>query len=272
MKIGFSTETESAKSTNTTNKRITNKAKTIAKKSIVDVYFEDRNLTCTYYNDMFDLKRGDIVYVDGKLEGHRGRVVKVSYNFKINLADYKKVIAVADTNAHGKFNFAGSHFFTTDKNALPYEQIRTWFKAPVKEDDEFISSCGDDVFSIDALGDMNIDRQTCDQGYALFCDDAVTYIELKNSVGRAIVKGSKSVYEVEFNFNEGDISGLCCSCYCAGTCKHEFAVMLQLKDILKAIEQNYPSVKTNKYIAAICKVDFFKNVIDTNSKGSIIVE
>lgn len=45
------------------------------RKSVVRIHFSSRNMTLSYYNDAFDLKVGDIVYVDGKLEGLRGRVV-----------------------------------------------------------------------------------------------------------------------------------------------------------------------------------------------------
>ena len=57
-------------------------------KSVVRVHFPARNMTLSYYNDLFDLKVGDIVFVEGKLEGLRGRVVDVTYNFKIKLSDY----------------------------------------------------------------------------------------------------------------------------------------------------------------------------------------
>ena len=36
-------------------------------KSLVQVYFPNRNQTLTYFNDQFDLKLGDVVFVDGKL-------------------------------------------------------------------------------------------------------------------------------------------------------------------------------------------------------------
>ena len=45
------------------------------RKSLVEVFFSGRNMTLTYYNDQFDLHSGDMVYVDGKLEGLLGRVV-----------------------------------------------------------------------------------------------------------------------------------------------------------------------------------------------------
>lgn len=52
-------------------------------KSVVQVHFPDRSRTLSYYNDAFDLHKGDIVYVEGKLEGLRGQVVDITYNFKI---------------------------------------------------------------------------------------------------------------------------------------------------------------------------------------------
>ena len=52
-------------------------------KSLVQVYFPERNQSLTYFNDQFDLKRGDFVFVDGKLEGIRGVVREVSKTFKI---------------------------------------------------------------------------------------------------------------------------------------------------------------------------------------------
>ena len=77
-------------------------------KSVVQVYFPTKNRTLGYYNDTFDLYCGDLVYVDGKLEGLYGRVVQVSYHFKIKLSDYRRVVAVADTEVHGTFYLAGS--------------------------------------------------------------------------------------------------------------------------------------------------------------------
>ena len=52
----------------------------VPKKSVVKVYFPGSGKKLAYYNDQFDLKRDDMVYVDGALEGHRGCVIEVSYN------------------------------------------------------------------------------------------------------------------------------------------------------------------------------------------------
>ena len=57
-------------------------AQTAPKKSVVQVCFAARNRTLAYYNDQFDLRPGDIVYVDGKLAGLRGQVTEVCITLK----------------------------------------------------------------------------------------------------------------------------------------------------------------------------------------------
>lgn len=210
FKIGFTAENEQKNTATIHKEQIPTTTQVTAKKSVVDVFFPERHITCSYYNDMFDLKRGDIVYVDGKLEGLRGRVVSVNYTFKIKLSNYKRVIGVADTSVRGEFHLAGSHFITVDGGALNYEKIITWFKAPSTEE-EFVSSSDDTVFNINELIGMKIDKAAADKGYDYFIDNNVVYIELNHGKGRAIVTGTKP-YEVEFNYHNGDISGLVCNC------------------------------------------------------------
>ena len=62
FKIGFTAETENENKRTIENTPV-QKETPIVKKSVVEVFFPDRHLTCSYYNDMFNLKRGDIVYV-----------------------------------------------------------------------------------------------------------------------------------------------------------------------------------------------------------------
>lgn len=74
FKIGFTAEHPEEKPITATY--TVPQAPVVPRKSVVQVYFAGRNLTLAYYNDRFDLKRGDVVYVDGKLEGMRGRPVQ----------------------------------------------------------------------------------------------------------------------------------------------------------------------------------------------------
>ena len=237
------------------------------KKSIVEVYFPHRGMGWTYYNDSFDLKVGDWVYVDGKLEGYRGQVKEVNYSFKIKLSDYKRVIAVLDTNVDGDFYFAGSHIVSFDKNAIPFSKVLTWFKAP-ENDAEYVSGDGEDEgFSIDDLSGMKITHNIADRGYDYFMENKVVYAELDGNTGHAIVEGREN-YEIEFNYINGEISNLKCSCYCSGACKHEFAAMLQLQESLELITQNY-SDKYNDYFAAISKGVFVNTLMNKTVLGKI---
>lgn len=241
------------------------------RKSVVQVSFAGRNMTLAYYNDQFDLHRGDLVYVDGKLEGLRGRVTEVSYNFKIKVSDYRRVIAVVDTTINGRFFMAGSHFVTFDRAALPAGNTSTWFKAPAGDDEEFVSSSDDTAFLLDDLSGMKVSAAIAERGRNYFLENKVRYICIDGTKGYAIVDGSEA-YEVEFVYRNGEISRLICSCYCSYNCKHEFAAMLQLKETLELIGKHYPDeYERTGYFAAVDKGTLFTFAIDSRETGSFIL-
>jgi len=238
------------------------------RKSVVQVAFPGRGSSLAYYNDLFDLRVGDIVYVDGKLEGQRGRVVDITYSFKIKVSDYKRVIGLADTEVHGQFFNAGSHFVTFDRAALPQSQIVTWYKAPAKEDDEYVSGSDDSSFRLDDLRGMNVSAAIAERGHDYYMENKVRYLCLDGSKGYAIVEGSEP-YEVEFEYRNGEISGLICSCFCSYNCKHEFATMLQLRETLEMIEKRYAAqYEETSYFAVVNKGTLFSFAIDGKETGS----
>jgi len=238
---------------------------TVPVKSLVQVYFPERNQTLTYFNDQFDLKRGDFVFVDGKLEGIRGIVREVNKNFKIKVADYKKVVSVADTKVSGQMHMAGSHFVSFDAAVLPYEKIRTWYLPPVKLEDEHETGSDDTVITLDKLVEMKVSQVVWERGHEYYMDNHVRYISVDDGCGRAIVEGERA-YEVEFDFADGEIRNLICSCPCGYTCKHEVAAMMQLKETLDLIEKHSGDLH-NGYFAAIVKGDLFRFAIDSKETG-----
>lgn len=240
----------------------------VPRKSVVQVHFPGRGSSLAYYNDMFDLHVGDFVYVEGKLEGQRGRVTNVSYNFKIRLADYKRIIALVDTSVKGQFHFAGSHFVTFDRCAIPYEKVIRWFKAPISVEDDFVSGNDDSSFRLDDLKGMNVTTAIAERGHDYYMDNHVLYISIDGARGHAIVEGSEA-YEVEFAYHNGEISQLTCSCYCSYPCKHEFAAMLQLRETLERIEKNYAAeYEHTGYFAAMFKGTLFSFAVDGIDVGS----
>ena len=68
FKIGFTAETNENTITPENTFSVLHEVAT-PRKSVVKVHFAKRNMTLAYYNDKFDLHFGDIVFVDGKLEG-----------------------------------------------------------------------------------------------------------------------------------------------------------------------------------------------------------
>lgn len=106
----------------------------------------------------------------------RGRVMEVNYNFKIKMSDYKRVIAVVDTTVNGQFFMAGSHFVTFDREALPISKAVTWFKAPVKADDEFVSGSDDTTFRLDDLSGMKVSTAIAERGHEYYMKNKVRYI------------------------------------------------------------------------------------------------
>lgn len=209
-----------------------------ARPSVVQVHFDKRNMTLAYYNDRFDLHPGDLVYVDGKLEGLRGRVMEVNCNFKIRISDYKRVIAVADTQIHGTFYTAGAYFVTFQETVLPPAQAALWFKAPPRPEDEFASGSDGASFSLKDLQGLQVSAGVAQRGREYYLEDRVRYLSLRRGEGFAIVEGSQT-YEVEFRYEAGEIGGLTCSCYCSYHCKHQVAVLLQLRELLAFLEKHY---------------------------------
>lgn len=243
----------------------------VPKKSVVKVYFPGSGKKLAYYNDRFDLRCGDMVYVDGALDGQRGRVMEVSYNFKIKLSDYKRVIAVIDTDVHGQFFMAGSHFVTFDSAALPAAKARMWFLPPAKEDEEIVCGSDDSAFRLEDLSGMQITHAVAERGHDYYMENRVRYLCIDGIHGYAIVEGSKS-YEVEFECRDGEISRLLCSCPCTDHCKHGFAVMLQLKETLAMIAKHYAEqYEQSRYFVAVNKATLFSFAVDSKENGSFLL-
>lgn len=236
------------------------------KASLVQVYFPGANKKLAYYNNKYDLHCGDLVYVEGSMEGVRGRIINVSYNFKIKASDYKKVIAVVDTDVKGQFHMAGSHFITFDPAALPRQKVALWFLPP--DDDEYIFGNDDTAFPLHDLSQMNVSPAIAERGHDYYMDNKVRYICVDGDKGYAIVDGSKA-YEVLFEYRDGEISNLVCTCPCVYNCKHEFATMLQLKETLAIIEKQYQEQYSyGGYFAAISKATLFSIAIDGKETGT----
>ena len=245
------------------------------KKSLVKVFFPARSAEYTYYNDSFNLNKGDIVYVEGKLEGVMGIVREVKYKFKIKLSDYKKVLQAVSFKASGSFYMTKTDMLTFTEGALSYDNVRLCYIPPLKDDDEFVSGdeCDEEEKSF-LLSDIPSDtfsETVVFRGTDYFYSGKVVYLELDGKKGRAIVEGTKN-YEVEFRFNNGEISSLLCTCYCTDNCKHEYAVLMKLKRTLEFIEKEHKKeYEETGYFSVMNKIDFLNFGAVYKDSGKVVV-
>lgn len=231
-------------------------AETAAVPSVVRVFFPERGQAYSYYNDRFDLHDGDLVYVSGKLARQRGQVVAVDYNFRIRLADYERVIGVADTAVHGTFYTLGAYVFTPERNALPFRQVRSWFFPPEAEG-EFVTGHGPGPeYALDVLEQTHVSSDVAEKGGAYYAENRVAYLSVDGTAGHAIVLGT-TPYELAFDYTDGAVSALVCSCYETGLCKHGAAVLLQLREMLETVRKHWPEAFAESgYFASVSKQTF----------------
>ena len=235
---------------------------------LVHVFFPGAGRTLTYYNDRFCLKKGDIVFVDGVMAGRAGEVQKILYNFKIRPENYRRVLSAADTDVHGELLLAGSFCLSFSPSRIPVSRIRSWFLPP---QEEFLTGTDNTEFPLlrppfslfpDPVRERG--RQYCSEG-------RVVYLSLDGEQGCAIVLGS-APYEVEFTLRDGSVSHMTCTCPCSENCKHQYAVLLQLAQLLDLISGRWgEAYRESRYFAAVEKSALYSYVLSGRDSGSLIL-
>lgn len=267
FKIGFTAEKEPEKKAAEIETKAPEEAP--ARKSLVKIFFPQRGFACTYYNDLFDLRVGDLVYVDGKLEGKRGKVIDISYTFKIKLSDYKRVIAKIDTDISGEFCYIGDELFSFDRRSIPFEKMLPYFKAPANPDEEYASSKDNKFYSLDDLEGMGASVNAVKLGAADFGCGEVLYLSVDGSKGHAIV-GEDDLREIEFDYRNGTIGNITCNCWECGFCRHGAAAVFALKSALEKIEEHFPKkFEKSEYFAVMPKSTLMNVIASLDVDGTV---
>lgn len=203
---------------------------TEAVRSLAAVRFDGKDRTLTYYNDRFDLKEGDRVFVSGKLEGKPGIVESVTTRFRIRLSDYERIISLAQTPVHGTYSHKGSMMLSCDPSALSPEDYRKWILPPKDNADDPEEILFGDGYEIDlkAPGDAEgFDPDVMDRALGYLREDRIGYVSVRGGTGKAYVRGSRW-YEVDFTLRNGILKEAYCDCPFPGLCKHLLAVTVLL--------------------------------------------
>ena len=208
-------------------------------RSLVSVRFLQDGRTLTYYNDSFALAVGDRVFVSGKLAGQPGIVEKVTTRFKINLADYQRVISKANTEIHGTYEAVLDKMVSYDRTAMSPENFRSWILPPAhwdgdgsgEESDEIIIGDGYELDISDLEKNEDVSAAVLGRAVDYCCSGKVAYISVQNSIGTAYIEGS-DWYEVNFRLQGEMMSEMYCDCPYPGLCKHLLAVAMTVRALV----------------------------------------
>ena len=221
-------------------------------RSLVQVRFAGVDRCYTYYNDRFDLRPDDMVFVSGKLSDRPGIVESVNYKFKINLADYERVIARPDVKMSGTYFPVMDKMVSYDPNAVSPDTFRSWVKPPIDEDDEdklrFVMGEGYKFELERFYEDDDVNPEVFQRALDYCNGGRVRYLAVQDGVGTAFVEGSKW-YEINFRYEDGYISDLYCECPYSGLCKHNLAVLISLRDLLQKLDKEaFVSINKNFFL------------------------
>jgi len=228
MKIGFSIEPD--QDTPALVLPVSEPPKAV--RSLVQVRFESDGRVLPYYNDRFNLAPGDRVFVSGKLAGRPGTVESVTTKFKINLANYERVIAMANLEIHGTYEKIIDKMVSYDPIAFSPDQFRAWCLPPKSEEDEIVAGEGYEIDLSDLSSPDEIKEAVFDRAIGYCRDGSVAYISISDEIGTAFVHGTEW-YEVNFRLDDGQLTEMYCECSYPSFCKHLVAVAIILKGMFE---------------------------------------
>ncbi|MBR2646016.1 MAG: hypothetical protein IKD47_00440 [Clostridia bacterium] len=233
-------------------------------KNLVEVKFSD-GVRLSYFSDFSEIKKGDVVTVEGKLEKSVAVVTKVLKSFKKPKFDMRWITSIVDMNVEGHYYRIGEDMVAFE-HSLTAGKILTILTGEKYNENEGI---GEDDLQI-VLKDLENSEVFDDElikmkGRALYKGNAVTYIYLKSGAGKAIVRGSQW-YEIDFRYENGVVTYLACDCPYFGYCKHVYAFLLKLRETLKQLSK---AEKTDEFV--LCQKQCFHYIL-SYVKGKVTLE
>ncbi len=238
-------------------------------KSLARIRFPEKGGSYTYYNDRFDLRKGDLVFVSGKLAGVPGFVEAVNYKFKIDLADYELVIACPEIRISGSYIPVLDKMVSCDPHAVRPDTFRSWVRPPLpdgEEPPEFVTGEGYG-FELEHFTDDD-DADPAILGRALdYCGKGlVRYLSVRDGGGTAFVEGTKW-YEVNFRFSDGNVSDMYCECPYPGLCKHNLAVLFNLRELVGKLDREDFTAIDSGYFFRMLSISGQRITVDADGGG-----
>ncbi len=209
-------------------------------KNLVEVRFED-GFTLSYFSDLPEIKVGDVVTVEGKMENQIAVVKKVLKSFKKPKFEMKWVSSIIDTDITGSYFKIEDDIVSLD-HSLTVEKFLSIYAGVKYEENKAVGE--DDIeLNLEELEKSELfdDELVKIRGQKLFKDGFVPFIYLKKGIGKAVVRSSNGDewYEIDFRCKRGRITYIACDCPYFGNCKHLYAFLLKLRDFSKKFFTKY---------------------------------
>lgn len=241
--------------------------------SVAEVYFYEEDVSLPYYTDRFDLKEGDMVFVEGKMAGKRGQVQKICHTFRIKADEYEQIRCVVTFSKPSKLYFSTSHLIEFRARALSVKQVKSWFGIP-DEKVELLIGEGTETFRVSDPFTTGINYEFGMKAHnEYFRKNKVKYLSLENGNGYAIVVDDQP-YEVRFRMDKnGTGRALTCSCREVGVCVHSQAVVFELWELMDTIMGKYRHeyLRFNRFYA-VSKDFILPLLMNAKQSGSITIE
>lgn len=218
---------------------------------LVKVYFPHIDRHYSYINDRFEnIKVGDTVFVDGKLENKLGKVTEIARSFKFEPEKMRRIISVCDSDIKGSLFFLNKHVLSFEKSALSFNKMLSFYK-PITDKVKTITVKNDNSNNI-ALKDYL--KSDCAPPLPTAFDYEITNVvllELDGIYAKAIVDDDY-LHELEFEFKNDKIYNFSCDCYNSFNCEHKYATIRMLEFALKTINEKFANEhnKTNYFCLA----------------------
>ena len=210
-------------------------------KNLVKVKFES-GLTLSYFSDLPEIKEGDVVTVDGKMEDEIAVVVKVLSSFKKPKFDMKWIVSKIDNDLTGNYFKVEDDVVSFDLNLTVDKFMNIYAGVKYKEN---IAVGEDDVeLDLNELEESELfEEEIKHRGRLLYKNNAVQFIWLKDGIGKAAVRSANGCdfYEIDFRYKNEKITYIACDCPYFEACKHTYALLLKLKDFKKKVLDKYQS-------------------------------
>ena len=219
---------------------------------LAEVEFGNSREVGTFICEDIDIWDGDFVYVTGPMQDKIGTVRDVDYFCKIRPSKYERVVTKVDTSLYGEFSPIEHLWVTFQRNSIEKDKMRLWFLSPLS-DGPCVSANTMRPLLLRNLSGFPISSIRAERGEGYYEDHRVVYLSIDKGEGYAIVQGSE-YYELTFIYEDEEIKTIVCNCYCEGHCKHEYAVLLQLQDLVADWAVNFDeNYSKQEYFAAIEK-------------------